>query len=101
MRNLFRQSVMPKLHLCQKDWDNGTQTWVKRVYLMADKELKKTDDWTVGFYFCESCKKVKGFAYKLPPIGEVSKECKNDWIDWLIAHAHGDGRVILFERKEP
>jgi hypothetical protein len=32
-------------------------------------------------------------------LGPVSLKANHEWIDFLHAHSHGDGRAILFERK--
>lgn len=88
-----------KIKVKQYDWHNGFQKWVKRIYLYDDKELERLNDWSIGFYHCEQCGVYKGFSYKLPVKGQISKECQNDWVDFFVEHAHGDGRVILFEKK--
>jgi len=88
-----------KIKIKVHPWDNDFQRWVKRIYLYDDKQLAKLDDWSIGFYYCELCGGIKGFAYKLPPPSEVLKEAHNDWVEFLQKHHHGDGRAILFEGK--
>ena len=99
--NPARGVEMKKLKLKQWSWDNGFQTWVKRIHLLDDKELEKTNDWTVGFYHCEHCGAIQGFAFQLPKNipSEGIKEAQNSWYDFLLKHAHGDGRVIMLEKR--
>ena len=83
-------------------YDNGFQTWVKRIYLYDDQGLEKVGDVSIGFYHCTHCGAWKGWAYKLPPKDAADGENKrahNEFLDFLFAHSHGDGRAILFERK--
>lgn len=103
------------------EYDNGFQAWVKRITLYDDTQLGKVDDTTLGFYVCEQCGAAKPFCYKLPPEfvcyehpdgctdknhenqryknNAPLKEAHNQWLDFLRTHAHGDGRVALFERN--
>ena len=80
--------------------ENEFQTWILRIPLIDDEALKKTNGYTLGFDHCTHCGAFQSYAYKLPPIETpISKEAHNEWVDFHMAHAHGDGRVALFERK--
>jgi hypothetical protein len=87
------------------------QPWLLTILLVDDKEAARLDDWTVGFYHCTQCGAYQGFAYQLPPVqedaldgrpyGGVNPQAHNDRNAFWRAHAHGDGRVLLFEKDLP
>ncbi len=82
---------------------NEFQTWLETIVLVDDKEAERLGDWTVGFYHCKHCGAYQGFSYQLPPVGgdPVIPQAHNDRNAFWRAHAHGDGRVMLFERDIP
>jgi hypothetical protein len=75
-------------------------SWLETILLIGDKELEKLNDWTVGYYHCKQCDGWQSFSGKLPPVGQnpESKEMHNERNKFWREHAHGDGRIILFER---
>jgi hypothetical protein len=77
------------------------QPWLRRISLYDDRQLDKTNDYIMGFYNCTKCDVYQPYTYHLPPIDSdgVSKEAHNDWVDFQHKHHHGDGRVVLFEKK--
>ena len=78
----------------------GLQSWLETIFLIDDKELYRLNDWTVGYYHCKHCNMFQGFAYKI--IGsDVNSKAHNEQLDFMLAHAHGDGRILLFERHMP
>jgi hypothetical protein len=84
--------------------ENQFQTWLETIVLVDDKEAARLGDWTVGFYHCKHCGAYQGFSYKLPPVDgdeKVNPQMHNDRNEFWRAHAHGDGRVILFEKDIP
>lgn len=79
----------------------GLQPWLETVFLIDDKEAERKSDWTVGYYHCSHCDTWQGFAHKLPPAGDVSAVAHNERNAFMRAHAHGDGRIALFEQDMP
>lgn len=78
------------------------QPWIKKIGMIDDSQLEKTNDATFGLFNCTKCDVYQPYHFKLPPLGSsdpVSKEAHNEWVDFQLKHAHGDGRVALFERK--
>ena len=96
-------------------------SWLETILLLDDKEVKKVNDYTLGFFHCKECDTFEGFCFKLPPeyvcykhpegcFDEVnckndryknespSKEMHNARNAFWRNHHHGDGRILVFER---
>ncbi len=83
--------------------------WLETIFLISDRELDHLSGWTLGFYHCTACGAYQGFAHRVPdllpadqpgnkayqPTDPIAHNERNAF--WRL-HAHGDGRVILFER---
>jgi len=74
--------------------------WLETILLLDDKEAERLNDWTVGYYHCTECDTWQAFADKLPPKDQnpVSKKMHNERNKFWREHAHGDGRILLFEQ---
>lgn len=88
------------IHVTQASVPYGLQSWLETILLVDDKEASRLNDWTVGYYHCKHCGAFQGFAYKLDDNGPSAK-AHNEQLDFMLAHAHGDGRIALFEKKLP
>lgn len=75
----------------------GLQSWLETIHLIDDRELSRLNDWTVGYYHCKKCNTYQGFAYHIDD-HKPSAKAHNEQLDFMLAHAHGDGRIMLFER---
>ncbi len=82
---------------------NKFQSWLETIVLVDDKEAARLNDWTVGFYHCKHCGTFQGFTYNLSNVNSegVNAKAHNDRNAFWHAHAHGDGRIALFERDMP
>ena len=78
----------------------GLQSWLETIFLISDKELSRLNDWTVGYYHCKHCNAYQGFAYHLDK-NEPNPKAHNDQLDFMLAHAHGDGRIMIFDKYMP
>ena len=100
---------------------HGQQPWIRRIALIDDSQLEKTGDMTVGLFNCTRCDIYRPYTFKMPPEYVCyehidgcddpdhanqryknyapSREAHNEWVDFQLTHAHGDGRIALFERK--
>ena len=75
--------------------------WLETIFLVDDRELDHVSDWTVGYYHCIQCDTFRGFAYELHPKHSpqvVSPQAHNERNAFWRTHAHGDGRILLFEK---
>lgn len=80
------------------------QDWIETILLVDDNEAARLNNWTVGYYHCRHCGAWRAFSYQLPEMDKYGNYpanpiAHNDRLDFWVAHAHGDGRVVLFERK--
>ena len=98
MNALFDSILGNTIHVTQHIVKNEFQKWLETVLLVSDNEAERLSNWTVGYYHCSHCNTWKGFAYQLSPMDEVNPQAHNERNDFWRNHAHGDGRVILFER---
>lgn len=90
---------------------NQFQPWLETILLIDDKEAERLGDWTVGFYRCKYCEAYQGFSYQLPPVQKDAMDgtpysgtipqAHNDRNEFWRKHAHGDGRILLFEKDMP
>lgn len=78
----------------------GLQSWLETIVLVDDQELKRLGDWTVGYYHCKHCDAYQGFAYHVDG-DKPSAKAHNEQLDFMLTHAHGDGRIMLFEKCMP
>jgi len=76
----------------------GLQEWLETIHLIDDKELSRLSDWTVGYYHCKHCGAYQGFSYHIDG-NSVSAKAHNEQLDFMLAHAHGDGRILMFEKR--
>jgi hypothetical protein len=80
--------------------------WLETILLIDDVQAEKLSDWTVGYYHCIYCREYQGFAYKLPPKNKygdssVNPVAHNERNKFWRKHAHGDGRILMFEKDLP
>jgi hypothetical protein len=75
----------------------GLQSWLETILLIADPELKRLNDWSIGYYHCKECETYQGFSYQITE--EVIPKGHNEQLEFMLAHAHGDGRIALFEKR--
>jgi hypothetical protein len=99
MDKLKIHRIFPPIKITQATQPYGLQSWLETIFLIDDKELSRLNDWTVGYYHCKHCDTFQGFAYQIN--GEVNPKAHNEQLDFMRAHAHGDGRISLFERYVP
>ena len=86
-------------------WElKSAYAWLSTIILISDQEVERLNDWTVGYYHCSHCNTSKGFALKLPskdggdPVSPIAHNERNQF---FREHAHGDGRILLFEKDLP
>lgn len=73
------------------------------ILLLDDKEVERLGDWTIGFHHCKQCGTYEAYAHKLPPLDRygqapVDAAMHNSRNAFWRKHAHGDGRILLFEK---
>jgi hypothetical protein len=85
------------IKITQATMQFGLQPWLETIYLIDDRELSRLSDWTVGYYHCKHCGAYQGFAHQIRDDGPSAK-AHNERLDFMREHAHGDGRIALFER---
>ena len=96
------------INITQNAIESG-YSWLETIVLVSDVELPRLNDWTVGHYHCKQCNAYQGFSHQLPApekadhSGEltyqpVSAKAHNERNAFWRAHAHGDGRIFLFEK---
>jgi hypothetical protein len=106
LKNIIVDLVMrfrPKVKIQQYVLVNQFQPWLETILLVNDKEVERLSGWTIGYYHCSHCHTYQGFTFQLPPVGgdPVSAQAHNDRNMFWRAHAHGDGRIHLFEVDLP
>ncbi len=87
----------PPIRITQATLQYGLQEWLETIFLIADEELPGLNNWTVGYYHCKHCNTYQGFAYRLEE-DKPNVKAHNEQLDFMLVHAHGDGRIALFEK---
>ena len=76
--------------------------WLETIFLIDDKEAARLGDWTVGYFHCSQCDAYESWSGQLPaydPTSDgASTEAHNKRNAFWRKHAHGDGRIVLFEK---
>lgn len=89
------------IRITQATLQYGLQPWLETIFLIADTELSRLNDWTVGYYHCKRCEAYQGFSYQITSDGEPSPKAHNERLEFMRAHSHGDGRIMLFDKPMP
>lgn len=98
----IRKLFEPKIRINQVVVPSGYR-WLSTILLVDDREAERLSDWSVGYYHCSHCHAYQGFAHQLPPLnkyGDTTTDpaVHNERNAFWRKHAHGDGRIIMFER---
>lgn len=95
IKRLFEVPPIPRL--TPYSIESG-YSWLETIVFFDDRGLERYGDYCMGMYHCKHCDTYEGFCEHLPKDVLASKVLHNSRNKFWRSHAHGDGRIILFER---